>query len=66
MAMPQQNNKTFYTHPGKFLCQRCKEEVPTLRLWRDTLDLTWQCSKKHVSRVSLAKKTKKDYLERKV
>jgi hypothetical protein len=66
MELHQQNNKTFSTYPGKFLCQRCKEEVPTLRLWIDTLDLTWQCSRKHVSRVSLAKKTKKDYVERKV
>jgi hypothetical protein len=55
--------KPFSTYPGIFICQRCKEEVNQLRLWYDTLDLTWQCSNKHFSRVSLAKKkkTKKDY-----
>lgn len=55
--------KPFMTFPGTFLCHRCKEEVTQLRLWYDTLDITWQCSNKHVSRVNLnlKKKTKKDY-----
>jgi hypothetical protein len=55
------NPKPFSTYPGTFICQRCKEEVHQLRLWFDTLDLTWQCSNKHVSKVSLKKKSKKDY-----
>ncbi len=48
------------------MCQRCKEEVAQLRLWYDTLDLTWQCSKKHVSRVNIDKKRKRKYNDRKV
>jgi hypothetical protein len=57
------SDKPFITYPGKFLCHRCKEEVRSLRLWRDTGDLTWQCTKKHVSKVNIVpnKKTKKDY-----
>jgi hypothetical protein len=58
-----QNLKAFTSFSGTFICQRCKEEVYQLRLWKDTLDLTWQCSRKHISRVNLGgkKKTKKDY-----
>ena len=56
------SDKPFSTYPGIFICQRCKEEVYTMRVWYDTLDATWQCSKKHVSKVTLyKKKTKKDY-----
>lgn len=56
-------HKPFQTYPGKFLCKRCSEEVSSLRLWTDTGDATWQCSKKHVSKVNLIpeKKSKKDY-----
>lgn len=56
------SNKPFSTYPGKFICQKCAEEVKTMRVWHDTLDATWQCSKKHISKVTLyKKKTKKDY-----
>lgn len=48
-----------FTHiPGIFSCQKCGEEVKTMRLWFNTLDLTWQCSKKHMSKVNIAKKKK--------
>ena len=50
----------FSIYPGKFPCHTCKEEVTSLRLWRETLELTWMCSKKHLSKVGLIK-TKKDY-----
>jgi hypothetical protein len=50
----------FSIYPGKFPCHTCKEEVKSLRLWRDTLELSWMCSKKHLTKVSI-KKTKKDY-----
>jgi hypothetical protein len=54
-------DKTFYTVPGEFVCQKCSEKVNILRFWYDTLDLTWQCSKKHISKVSLdVKKIKKN------
>ena len=50
----------FSTYPGKFPCHTCKEEVKFIRLWRENLELTWMCSKKHISRSSIIK-TKKDY-----
>jgi len=50
----------FSVYPGKFPCHTCKEEVTSLRLWRESLELTWMCSKKHLTKVSI-KKTKKDY-----
>ena len=50
----------FKIFEGQWICHTCKEIVPTLRLWLETADLTWMCSKKHLSKVSLIK-TKKDY-----
>lgn len=50
----------FSVYEGRFSCHTCKEEVSSLRLWRETLELTWMCSKKHLSKAGL-KKTKKDY-----
>lgn len=55
------SNKPFSTYSGTFICQKCKEEVHTIRLWHDTKDVTWQCSKKHISKVNLLPKKKKDY-----
>lgn len=48
---------------GKFPCHTCGEVVSSLRMYGDTKELTWMCSKKHMSTVSLAKtkKSKKDY-----
>ena len=47
---------------GKFPCHTCKEVVKSLRHYVETKELTWMCSQKHLSRVSLeTKKTKKDY-----
>ena len=54
-------DKPFSVYSGKFICHKCKEEVSTLRLWKDTLELTWQCSNKHISKVNLKPKKKKDY-----
>jgi hypothetical protein len=54
------NNQKFSTYAGKFPCHTCKEEVKSLRLWKDSLELTWMCSKKHLSK-SQIKMTKKDY-----
>ena len=53
----------FSTYPGKFPCKECGEEATSLRLWIETGDATWMCSKKHLSKVNLIpkKKTKKDY-----
>lgn len=49
-------SKNFLVFGGSFHCQKCNEEVKTMRLWDNTLDLTWQCSNKHISRVNIAKK----------
>lgn len=53
------SNSGFQIIRGKFECQRCNEEVTSLRLWYDTLDLTWQCTNKHISKVNISKKKKK-------
>lgn len=53
--------KAFTIFNGVFVCQRCQEEVNNLRLWHNTLDLTWQCSKKHVSKVNIDKKRRKNH-----
>ena len=55
------SNSIFSVYHGSFICQICQEEVKTLRLWQETLDLTWACTKKHISKASFAYKTKKDY-----
>jgi hypothetical protein len=59
--MSDQKFKVFH---GTFLCKSCNEEVKTIRLWIETADVTWMCSKKHVTKVSLVqpKKKKKDFL----
>jgi hypothetical protein len=48
---------------GKFPCHTCKEVVKSLRQYVHTKELTWMCSQRHLSSVSLEvkKKTKKDY-----
>jgi hypothetical protein len=57
-------NEKFKIFSGEFYCQICKEEVKSLRLWSDSADLTWMCTKKHISRVPLIV-TKKDYERKK-
>lgn len=52
-------HKPFSTYNGKFMCKRCSEEVASARLWHDTLDVTWQCTKKHVTKVNMDPKRKK-------
>jgi hypothetical protein len=53
----------YNVYNGKFPCHVCKEEVSSLRMYLDTKELTWMCSSKHMSKVSLdiKKKSKKDY-----
>jgi hypothetical protein len=47
---------------GAFRCHVCKAEVKTMRFYAESKELTWMCSEKHMSKVSLnTKKTKKDY-----
>ena len=52
-------DKEFKVFDGKFLCKKCQEEVLSLRLWIESGDATWMCTKKHVSKVSLMPQKKK-------
>ena len=56
-------SKEFTIYPGKFPCKTCQEEVKSLRLWIEKGEVTWMCSKKHLSSVILIpqKKKKKDF-----
>jgi hypothetical protein len=58
------SNDKFKVFSGEFPCHTCKEEVLSLRLWLDTANLTWMCSKKHITKVPLIL-TKKDYERKK-
>ena len=53
----------FLPVPGKFICQKCKQDVTSARFWYETGDVTWMCQNKHISRVELIakKKKKKDF-----
>lgn len=48
---------------GEFFCGTCKNTSSTARLYSATKNLTWMCSSKHLTEVSLKpqKKTKRDY-----
>lgn len=46
-------DKKYSIYPGKFPCHTCKEEVLSMRVWLETTDVTWMCSKKHISKVRL-------------
>jgi hypothetical protein len=52
----------YNVYHGLFLCQKCREEVSSLRMYPDVKLLTWMCKEGHLSEVSLeTKKSKKDY-----
>lgn len=51
----------YTVYEGKFICHTCKGEVKTLRLYAETKEATWMCKEKHLSKVSFAKKKKRDY-----
>lgn len=57
-------DREFTIFEGQMICQKCKEDVSSLRLWSATGDVTWMCSKKHISKVALlpVKKKKKDFV----
>lgn len=51
---------------GIFPCHTCKEEVHSLRHYIAKKELTWMCSSKHISSVSLkTKKTREDHERKK-
>jgi hypothetical protein len=51
-------------YPGTFICHTCKAEVRTVRSYSELKELTWMCPDKHLSRVDLNTKKKKDSYER--
>ena len=56
------SNYTIYS--GKFPCRTCGEEVLTCRVYPETGQSTWLCSKKHISKSQLytvGYRKKKDY-----
>jgi hypothetical protein len=56
------NNFTVYE--GRFPCKICKEEVKSMRFYKDTGIATLMCSQKHISKIQLCQvkyKKKKDY-----
>jgi hypothetical protein len=53
----------YTVYPGKWVCHTCKVDVPTLRLYPETLEATWMCKDKHLTRVSFAKRKKKDFVK---
>lgn len=51
-------------YQGSFVCHTCKAEVKSLRMYASEKLMTWMCSEKHLSQVSLkTKKDKKDFNE---
>lgn len=52
---------SYTIYRGKFICQVCKEEVGTLRLYADTKEVTWMCKDKHLSKVSFGKRKRSDF-----
>ena len=51
---------------GQFVCHTCKEEVPTMRLYASLKEMTWMCKQKHMSKVNLNTKKKKEDYEREI
>lgn len=52
---------SYTVYSGNFTCHTCKMDVQTLRLYAETKEATWMCKEKHLSRVSFAKRKKRDY-----
>ncbi len=51
----------YSVYVGQFKCQVCNSEVSSLRSYPEEKLLTWMCKDKHLSKVSLTVKKKKDY-----
>ena len=54
----------YTVYQGIFPCKTCKEDVKELRVYPETGQSTWMCSKKHLSKTQLYQvgyKKKKDY-----
>jgi len=52
----------YTVYQGSFVCHTCKEEVLTIRHYPSSKKITWLCSNRHITSVSLqTRKRKKDY-----
>jgi len=56
-------SKSYSVYPGIFPCKTCKENVGSMRVWKESGLSSWRCKEGHISEVQLApiKKTKRDY-----
>ena len=45
--------RKFSVYKGIFLCQKCNKKVIEARMYHETLDFTWMCEEKHLSKVNL-------------
>jgi len=52
---------SYTVYHGKFLCHECKAEVTSLRLYAETKEMTWMCKDKHLSKVGLGRRKKRDF-----
>ena len=52
---------SYTVYHGKFICHECKTEVTSLRLYAETKEMTWMCRDKHLSKVHLGRRKKKDF-----
>ena len=52
---------SYTVYNGLFLCQTCKAEVRSLRLYAETKTMTWMCKEKHISTVNMGKRKKSDF-----
>jgi hypothetical protein len=48
----QQLNNKYTLYPGKFICHTCKAIAATARMYKETQELTWMCTEKHLSKVT--------------
>ena len=53
-------------YQGSFVCHECKETVQTMRHYPNSKMLTWVCSRKHLSSVSIQTRKRKQDYDRKV
>ena len=44
--------RKFSIYKGIFVCQKCKKEVSEARMYYETLDFTWMCEDRHLSKVN--------------
>lgn len=51
----------YTVYKGEFNCHICKVTVFSLRLYPETQEATWMCKDKHLSKVSFARRKKKDF-----